>query len=185
MMKLVGIIQAPLSAFTYDPRIGRGQLDQISSKDSCECFEGHWRSKRYSKSPLLRFHFSNDRPKQDARGEAVAAGIDAGFVYSLKRRARRLGFSSPKIESGLAGKQPVCRVLFDVPDRQVDAKWKCGKPGLCAFLHLQEHAFLADLISVNGADGLVPMFVFRDFMDAFFCGFFFVCVCVEMTIRSW
>ncbi|KAK1980494.1 hypothetical protein LZ30DRAFT_594656, partial [Colletotrichum cereale] len=113
-------------------------------------------------------YLSNDRPKQDVRGEAVAAGIDAGFVYSLKRRARRLGFSSPKIESGLAGKQPVCRVPFDVPDRQVDAKWKCGKPGLRAFLHLQEHAFLPDLISVNGADGLVPMFVFRDFMDAFF-----------------
>ncbi|KDN70497.1 hypothetical protein CSUB01_07942 [Colletotrichum sublineola] len=116
-------------------------------------------------------YLSNDRPKQDARGEAMAAGVDAGFVYLLQRRARRLGFSSPKIESGLAGKQPVCRVLFDVPDRQVDSKWKCGKPGLRAFLLLQERAFLPDLISVNGADGLVLLFVFRDFMDAFFgCG---------------
>ncbi|KAK1973848.1 hypothetical protein LZ30DRAFT_742266 [Colletotrichum cereale] len=185
MMKLVGIIQVPLSAFTYDPRIGRGQHPDLV-KGLLRVFRRTLALKALFQVALTSFpHLSNDRPKQDVRGEAVAAGIDAGFVYSLKRRARRLGFSSPKIESGLAGKQPVCRVLFDVPDRQVDAKWKCGKPGLCAFLHLQEHAFLADLISVNGADGLVPMFVFRDFMDAFFCGFFFVCVCVEMTIRSW
>ncbi|KAM5348928.1 hypothetical protein ACJ41O_008751 [Fusarium nematophilum] len=103
-------------------------------------------------------YVSNDRPKKDVRGENVMEPtVDDGFVYLLRKEARRLGFSSPKIEEALAGKQPVCCKQFYVADPQVGAKWRCGKPGLRAFLHLYKHAFLPTLGSVNGKSGLVPM----------------------------
>ncbi|KAL8409982.1 hypothetical protein RB594_008175 [Gaeumannomyces avenae] len=113
-------------------------------------------------------YLSNDRPKQDIRGEVIQAGVDPGFVYLLQEEAKRLGFSSSKIEKGLTGPKPIPKNLLHVSDQQVDYKWKCGKPGLRAFLHLQKHAFLPDLFSVDGENGLVPMFVFRDFIEAFF-----------------
>lgn len=114
-------------------------------------------------------YVSHDRPKIDVRGEKVMEPtVDDGFVYLLRKEARRLGFCSTKVEVALAGSQPVCCRQYFVDDPQVGSKWKCGKPGLRAFLHLYKHASLPALGLVEGRKGLLPMFVAKDFLDAFF-----------------
>ncbi|KAI6620357.1 hypothetical protein MCOR14_010235 [Pyricularia oryzae] len=112
-------------------------------------------------------YLSYDKPKQDVRGEATVANVDPGFVYLLRAEAKRLGLSSSKIEKALTGQEPTPRSI-ESRDQEIYCEWKCGKPNLRAFHDLQKHAFLPDLASVHGKDGLVPLFVFRDFMEAFF-----------------
>ena len=114
-------------------------------------------------------YVSHDRPKIDVRGEKVMEPtVNDGFVYLLCKEARRLGFCSTKVEVALAGDQPVCCRQYFVDDPQVGSKWKCGKPGLRAFLHLYKNASLPALGLVEGRKGLLPMFVAKDFLDAFF-----------------
>ncbi|TLD17860.1 uncharacterized protein PgNI_01100 [Pyricularia grisea] len=112
-------------------------------------------------------YLSSNKPKQDVRREATVANVDPGFVYLLQAEAKNLGLSSSKIEKALAGHQPIPRSI-KTRDQEIYCDWKCGKPNLRAFINLQKHAFLPDLASVHGKDGLVPLFVFRDFMEAFF-----------------
>lgn len=114
-------------------------------------------------------YVSVERPKKDVRGEkAMEATVDDGFVYMLRRQAQRLGFSSPKIEQGLSGTQPVCCKQFHLSNLQVGTDCKCGKPGLRVFLHLYNNAFLPVLGVADGRKGINPMFVLKDFLDAFF-----------------
>jgi hypothetical protein len=45
--------------------------------------------------------------------------VNDGFVYTLRRQAQRLGFSSPKIEQRLDTKQAVCCRQYSTSDVRV------------------------------------------------------------------
>lgn len=52
-------------------------------------------------------YFFYNKPKQDVRGETIVTNVDPGFIYLFRAKAKKLGFSSSKIEKVLIGQKPI------------------------------------------------------------------------------
>ncbi|KAI0410693.1 hypothetical protein F5X98DRAFT_381515 [Xylaria grammica] len=108
-------------------------------------------------------------PLQEIRGEGFAASRSDLYCLHLCARARRIGFTSTKIdEMGGQLSQLPPLVIDSVKTSRRATAWRCGKPSVSTFFALRPVAFIPTLDAMDTTSTLTPGFVLKHFMDAFF-----------------
>ena len=120
----------------------------------------------------------NEKLLQDRRGEPPpTTRKDNWHVFRLHARARQQGFSTNKINRGLATAPPLrgskeweeWRRGWEELDGDTPTKdWRSGTPTTRNFLNLQWNAFLPTLQQAESRDQVTAAFVQKDFMEMFF-----------------
>ena len=120
----------------------------------------------------------NEKLLQDRRGEPPPiTRKDNWHVFRLHARARQQGFSTNKINRGLATTPPLrgskeweeWRLGWEELDGDTPRKdWRSGTPTTRNFLDLQWNAFLPTLQQAESRDQVTAAFVQKDFMEMFF-----------------
>ena len=117
-------------------------------------------------------YLSNVQPLQDQQKlRAVTAEVDDYFLFLLHSLAKRLGFSTSKINRGIEEVQRPARPRkYIIGNKR--REWRGGKPPMQCFLDLESSSFLPTLLS-TAKNKDCPLFVQADFIEAFFGKFSF------------
>jgi hypothetical protein len=112
---------------------------------------------------------SSDHPRQDVRGETLAAVAETSHITSLAQLAQAVGFTNNKTKDNLAESHghPAINRFYDRAGRPAD--WRGGIPFTKSYCQLRLQAFHPQLDSaVLKGDEVGALFVFRDTVNAFF-----------------
>ncbi|GKU22533.1 unnamed protein product [Fusarium langsethiae] len=112
---------------------------------------------------------SSDHPRQDVRGETLAAVAETSRIISLAQLAQAVGFTNNKIKGTLAEPHghPAMDRFFNRAGRPPD--WRGGIPFTKTYCQLRLQAFHLQLDSaVLKGDEVDALFVFRDTINSFF-----------------